>query len=236
MTKLPIDYAELESIYSQSIGEGITTLAICAAQPREGVTMIAETLARRCEAVGHKTLLVDFNFSHSNLSEIFNVSHEYSILNCNNCFEHIVNIDSSNLSLLPAPSDPEINLDLRERDNLCQLFKILKDQFDVIIIDTSPLNACNRNNLPTEIVCSSAQGVIMVVLSARTTEGNVKMAVEKLKLAKAILIGTVLNDRYNPSFCDELIKSTEWLEPYAPKVVNKVHQFIRTLPLINVDL
>ncbi|MGN4982002.1 hypothetical protein ACTFBY_11420 [Aeromonas dhakensis] len=61
---IPIQYLELESLYASTLARGIRSLAVTSAEGGEGVSTICEALARRAEADGLKTLLVDLNLYH----------------------------------------------------------------------------------------------------------------------------------------------------------------------------
>ena len=65
MATLPIHYLELETIYTKTLGQGLGSLAITAAESGEGITTLSMALSRRNETAGRKTLLVDLNlYSH----------------------------------------------------------------------------------------------------------------------------------------------------------------------------
>lgn len=61
---IPIQYLELESLYAATVARGIRSLAVTSSEGGEGVSSICDALARRSEADGLRTLLVDLNLYH----------------------------------------------------------------------------------------------------------------------------------------------------------------------------
>ena len=71
---LPITYQELESIYARTIGSGFKSIAITSALAGEGVTTLAEALAKRVVASGRKGLMVELNVLHPDFTQRLGVS------------------------------------------------------------------------------------------------------------------------------------------------------------------
>jgi len=233
MNELPIQYHELETIYSNSIGRGYRSIAITSSDIKEGVTTLASAIARRSEAGGHKTLIVDLNLRHSSQG------HEHGLkpTSWNIEDDHIVTkaikLSNENISVIPSPSLDQNLLKIRERRLIENSIKRWKEHYDVIILDTSPLNAINRNNIPAELICASCDATIFVVMAGKTLEKNVKQSYTRLSNAKANLLGTVINDQHNPNLVDELIRETYRLQRVMPNVMNALRRKLRKSEIIN---
>ena len=98
------------------------------------------------------------------------------------------------------------------------------EHYDVVLFDTSPLNALNRGNIPADQVCGACEGAVLVVLAGVTPTAMVQRAVDKLTRAEANLMGAVFNDRLNPGLASEILRElnrlpnnrlTEWLKRWC---------------------
>jgi len=65
-----------------------------------------------------------------------------------------------------------------------------REMYDVILIDTPPVNVVTD----AQILSNIADGSILVVRSEKTEIEDAKRAVEALESAKAKILGTILND------------------------------------------
>lgn len=231
MSELPIHYAELENIYSQTIDAGIRSLVITSCNPQEGVTTLACALAKRAQAGGRKTLLVDMNFFRPSIGTQLGLPLEsWQEIDDRLCSK-IIHSDS--LSVLPAPEVPNRNLLLREKSYLQQCLDTWMEAFDVIIIDTSPINANNRNNLPAARISSVCEACLLVVLAGETRQGCVAGAVQRLEQQGATLLGCVYNDLNNPSLLDEMLRESYRLQRLFPGFMSWFRNKIRHSNLLN---
>ena len=150
---LPIQYQELETIYANTLGRGIQVLAITAAESGEGVTTLADALAKRSEAGGKKTLLVDLNLYHPSVDKRFVKLDPQDNLDSDGDKLPVLRAKDTEICIVSAPISQDRQLRLRERDVIKLNIEQWRKEYDSIIIDTSPLNAINRSNIPAEIVC-----------------------------------------------------------------------------------
>jgi protein-tyrosine kinase len=248
MTELPMHYAELESIYSQTIDCGVRSLAITACNSGEGTTTLACALAKRAQAGGHKTLLVDMDFCHPSIGPEFGLqAGSWQHLD-NLLADQILLVDESKtlspyltkavfpLAVLPAPSTPTGNLMLREKGYLARCMKAWLKEYAVVIIDTSPLNAINRHNLPAERICLQCEGTVLTVLAGVTKQGQLQSAMERLAGHGIQLSGCVFNDLYCPSLGEELIRETYRLQRWLPTMMSAIRRKLRQSTLFNLSI
>lgn len=210
---IPIQYLELESLYASTLARGIRSLAVTSAEGGEGVSTICEALARRAEADGLKTLLVDLNLYHPGRPAA-------QAWGPNDVPEPLS--QGQALAVLPAPGKDLMAF--RNKETLRQLLVRWLEHYDVVLFDTSPLNALNRGNIPADLVCAACEGALLVVLAGVTPTTMVQSAVEKLTRAEANLLGAVFNDRVNPRLASEILRElnrlpsnrlTEWLKRWC---------------------
>lgn len=210
---IPIQYLELESLYAATLARGIRTLAVTSAEGGEGVSTICDALARRAEADGFKTLLVDLNLYHPGRASPL-------LWGPRDLPDPLP--QGQSLARLPAPGKDLMAF--RNKDTLRQLLDRWLAHYDVVLFDTSPLTALNRGNIPADQVCAACQGALLVVLAGVTPAAVIQGAVEQLTRAEANLVGAVFNDRVNPGLASEILRElnrlpsnrlTEWLKRWC---------------------
>lgn len=234
MTNIPYQNMEIEQIYTQVFSETKCAIAICSANPGEGVTSLALALAQRNLLAGRSTLLVDLNLYRPALNNLFNVDEQ------SGCFPitlgntvlttpQMVTVKDDPLIVtgISAPLEREKIIKLRQPGVLEQCIEEWLMEFDSVIIDTSPLNRINAQNIPAERIAAACDGAILVVLAGQTNEAMVSNAVNKLKTSKSQLLGCVFNDRDNPSLKNELLREVQridskcnWLSRLLKKLIN----------------
>jgi Mrp family chromosome partitioning ATPase len=236
MVPLPIHYTEVEDIYSRTFGNGISTLAIASAVDGEGVSTLAYALSQRAAAMGHKTLLVDFNRRNPSVAQ------RLGIVPCDwspgdpSALSMIVPLSKTGLHILSAPSGGSECLSARETSTLKACFKRWQKQFDYIVADTSPLTIQNQSNFPPENVCAACEGTILVVLTGRTSETLVLESFKKLESSNANVIGSVLNDRHTPALSDELVRETRRFDGFALGIMEKLRGKIHRSTFLNQSI
>ncbi len=231
MQELPIHYAEVEAIYNQTIGSGYKTISITSAKTGEGKTTIAQALVERAQLVGKKVLLVEMNTFNPALSEKLRLSMSDQVIE-----NEIVAIESKGYSLLPAPKSISDILQYRESHLLLEAVKAWRLDFDCIIFDTSALTSLNQSNIPAEIICEVCEGTVLIIEAGVTPASLIQESVEKLKMKKVNLIGSILNDKTNPSLLTELQRETFRLNQLFPVLMSKLRKKLASIVLLNVSV
>jgi len=231
MQELPIHYAEVEAIYNQTIGSGYRTIAITSAKGGEGKTTIAQAIVARAQIVGKKVLLVEMNTFNPALSEKLRLSTTNKVT-----ANEIVAIKDKGYSLLPAPQHIRDVLHYRESHLLLESIKEWLVNFDCIIFDTSALTSLNQSNIPAEIICEVCEGALLVIEAGETPSNLIQESVEKLKVKKVNLIGSIINDKKNPSLLTELQRETYRLNPLFPNIMAKLRKKLASLVLLNISV
>ena len=231
MQELPIHYAEVEAIYNQTIGSGYKTLAITSAKAGEGKTTIAQALVERAQIVGKKVLLVEMNTFNPALSEKLRMSMTSQPIE-----NEIIAIESKGYSFLPAPQNIRDVLQYRETNLLLAAVSGWLIDFDCIVFDTSALTSLNQSNIPAEIISGVCDGAILVIEAGATPASLIQESIEKLKLKKVNLIGSVLNDKNNPSLLAELKRESYRLNRFCPVLMNKLRRWLASTVLLNVSV
>jgi len=204
---IPFQNVELERIYTQTLAGKVRSLAITAANSGEGVTTLATALAHRNLMAGRATLMVDLNLWNPSLNGVLDLGipgqgnqllPSPQLINEGGQADALVGVTA------PTSRDPVIKL--REPGVLEQCIEEWHKDYDTVIIDTSPINRINARNIPAERVAAACDATLMTVLAGRTTETMVSTAVKKLHDAGAEIMGSVINDHFNPSLKDEMLR------------------------------
>jgi len=231
MQELPIHYAEVEAIYNQTLGAGYRTLAITSVKTGEGKTTISQALVERAQIIGKKVLLVEMNTFNPALSEKLRLSMSDQLKK-----NEIIAIESKGYSLLPAPQNISDVLQYREANLLLEAVSGWLLDFDCIIFDTSALTSLNQSNIPAEIICGVCEGALLVIEAGKTPASLIQESIEKLKLKKVNLIGSVLNDKNNPALLTELQRETYRLNRRFPVLMDKLRKKLASTVLLNVSI
>ena len=235
MIKLPINYIEIEMVYGNTIGRGMRSIAVTSTNPGEGCSTMAYAISKRAEADGKHTLLVEVNLLHPELGDMSGHLHTNWLPHPQSADSCIMHDDEADIDILPAPCDTD-SLLFRNLANMNKLLEHWLDNYDVVVFDTSPVRAINRNNIPAESICAMADGTVMMVMAGVTRRPALQDAVEKLRHHEAKLVGFVYNDLYNPRLADELVRETRRLDKFFPKAMEKLRQYVRRSSFLNLEL
>ena len=145
---------------------------------------------------GQLSTLATVNFSQL-LSDLLS-SDEGDAFIKKNVESNILETEEKNLYLLPAGSIPPNPSELIGSPRTSYLLKMLKDSFDVVILDSSPIIPASDALL----LSSQVDGVVLVVQVGMTARALVKDTAQQLEKAKANVLGVLLNraDMTNDSY------------------------------------
>ncbi|MDR3663370.1 MAG: AAA family ATPase [Mycobacterium sp.] len=101
-----------------------------------------------------------------------------------------VPVGQHRISLLPAGPTTTRPGELWAGDHAESLFAQLAEQFDYVVVDTPPLGKYNDG----AVVAALSDGALLLGRIRRTTSGALTRAVQTLKSANAVLIGSVATD------------------------------------------
>lgn len=234
---IPPQNMEIEQIYSQLLSSGKQSIAISSANTGEGATSIALALAQRNLLAGNSTLLVDLNLHHpslSNLLELDGSSSEKTLLEPPQLITTTHN-QSIAVTGITVPVRRDLIMKLRKPGVLEQCITEWHQSFDTVIIDTSPINRINANNIPAERIAAACDGSLLVVLAGHTTESMIITAVNKLNSAGAKLLGCVFNDRDNPPLKNELLREVQRLESRYSGIASHLGNWIQQNRLLSME-
>ncbi|MCL9774411.1 P-loop NTPase family protein [Vibrio methylphosphonaticus] len=216
---IPATHSEIEEIYLNAELHQCRSLCISACNEKEGTTSIAQALTERYLLAGYKTLLVDLNMHHPSLTPISMGETDQTVQtgekhgNSNGLVQH--NASPRVFLGIAAPSDPATRLSYKDPRLLQQEVTHWLEEYDRVIVDTSPILNVNKNNIPAPCVANACDGTILVVLSGVAAVNQVEDAIARLSQgAHTRILGTILNYQHQPSLASEICREIDrfsWL-------------------------
>jgi len=229
MCEFPINYVEIEQVYSQTIGAGYRTVAITSAKQGEGKTSLVKALAKRARLSDKNVLVVELNTFNPTLSATLR-----ELPNQNTT--EIISTKQQGYNLLPAPRNIQEIMRYKETHVLSEAINDWLESYDCIFFDTSALQSLNQSNIPPEIVCEVCEGTILIIEAGNTPANLIEEGIDKLKTRKVNLIGSIINDKSNPSLLSELIRETNRFNGILPNVMARLRKTLSSLVILNVSV
>jgi protein-tyrosine kinase len=174
--------------------QSLKILSVCSAHAGEGKTTTLVNLAVTFAEEGKRVLLIDADLRRSTLHQIFHMSNEVglSTLLRNKCELKLAirNTHITNLDLIhsgPSYSNPS---KLLGSTDMVLLLEQLKQQYDLILIDSPPL----LDVAESKILASKSDGVVIIVKSGKTKRDAVLKVKAHLESVNVNILGVVLNN------------------------------------------
>jgi Mrp family chromosome partitioning ATPase len=215
---IPALNSETEQLFMKAESNGARTLCISGCHANSGVTSLTMALAERYLLSGYKTLLIDMNLhrpSFAPLIENDGLNGDALIVDkhSNRCFQGVCcDLDKTSL------------LEMRQGDFLTNQLKYYLENYDRIVIDTSPLLNQNRGNIPANLVAAACDCTLLCVEAGQTTKSQIVKALELLDFENVNVLGTVLNQKQQPSLVQELQREVNRLKWVPQRFRKRLHR------------
>ena len=173
--------------------EGCKSFVISSSVPSEGKSTTAVNVAVAFSQLGKGVLLIDADLRRPSIHKklkLVNTRGLYSILSGNASFDECVQSVNKNFDVLtsgPLPSNP---IELIESEALFDLLSKLKEKYEYIIFDSTPINIVSD----AISLAPKTDGLVLVVKEGSTRKDDVRRAVSACKFANIRIIGTIIND------------------------------------------
>ena len=178
-------------------GTGLRSVLITSAEPKDGKSSIAANLAISMANEGMSVILLDADLRRPSQQEKFHLRDRQGFTNLllgnTSIADALAPTSHPNLRVLPSgPLPPDPTRLLRSAAS-SDVIASLKEQAEMVIIDTPPLLAVTDPLL----LGSSVDGAMLVVDTRKTRRATVRQAAEMLSQAGIPLLGAVLNKLTN---------------------------------------
>ena len=208
MTKELIVKTKPKSVFSEDIRTIRTNLdfslseydkkviMITSSLPSEGKSFISSNLATAISQNGNRVLIVDCDLRRGRLHKIFEVSNSEGLSNLISKYSEDTNVkgflketDINKLYVLPRGVVPPNPSELLSSSRFNSIIEDLKQYFDYIILDSSPVNG-----LPDALILSNiADRVVIISKYGETNIDALADTKKALENVNANIAGVVIN-------------------------------------------
>ena len=236
MIQIPIQYEEMDALFAATIGAGHRSIAITSSLHDEGVSMLSYALARRIAASGRRSLLVDLNTERPSVTRRLGLEGVGWSPDDGTATSSITELVGTNMSVLSVPAGTSAIMQLKDARVMSDMIRQWSEQYDNVVLDTSPLARINQSNVLPDLVSGCCDASVLMVLAGHTPETKVAESIVRLVKSGANVIGTVLNDRYCPTLASELSREAARLERWLPALVKKLQEKFRSSAFLNQNI
>jgi capsular exopolysaccharide synthesis family protein len=183
------------SLQFSSIDEELKTILVTSSVPNDGKSFVSSNLAISFAQAGKKVLLIDCDLRKGRQHKIFDVDGHKGLSNLlikdiGNHSDYIIKTNIKNLSLLPRGTFPPNPSELLNSKKNATLIGILKNKYDIVILDGAPVNG-----LSDSLILSSLVDKTILISSVNHTPKTELLSAKKaLEGVGANLAGCVANN------------------------------------------
>lgn len=166
---------------------------ITSAYENEGKSSVAANLALALAKNGRKVVLVDADFNRPAVFKIFDLDGSKSLnkaIEGTSSWSSQVVSDRSGLDLLPSSQDTLKSEILTNSKKLDEIMKELREEYDFVIVDTSPAYLLNETMAMNELV----DATLFVVRQDYATSDVINETVKRLTYVKDNVLGVVFKN------------------------------------------
>lgn len=167
--------------------------AVSSANPGEGKSTTSANIAIAFAQSGKNVLLIDADMRKSMQHKIFNLKNKKglssAISKMNKVEECIQSCAVKHLDIMTAGPIPPNPSELLASKNMDTMLENLSEKYDIIIIDTSPINVVTD----AMELAKNISGIITVLRYGKTTNDDVDAAIKKIEFAQMNMLGFILN-------------------------------------------
>ncbi|OLQ78754.1 hypothetical protein BIT28_25875 [Photobacterium proteolyticum] len=208
--------AEYDQLFHKIHQLDARVITLAGASPGCGTSTQSMWLARRCAEDQHSVLLIDLDLSGSGQG------YPSGPWQSDGTGESdvIIHLDQQ-LDLLPQPSVHRTILDLRQPQMLAAALERWKKNYHYIICDIGTISTANWQNLPITAISHISDASILCLAAAQTTESELLTSMTKLEQGGVRLLGTLINDKSNPSLSQEIIRVLHGKARWIPETIKR---------------
>jgi polysaccharide biosynthesis transport protein len=169
------------------------SLLVTSSKPSEGKTTSTISLARSLASIGLEVLLIDGDLRNASVHKRMFASNETGLSNYLSGAklpDEVVQVtDTQGLTLMTAGPLPPNPAELLNGPRLQQLLALASQSFDIVLIDGPPIMGL----ADAPLISTNVQSTLLVIAANETRRSVVKVALKRLQMARANLVGTLLN-------------------------------------------
>lgn len=180
-------------VEASSDKHGYKSFMITSAYENEGKSSVAANLALALAKNGHKVVLVDADFNKPAVFKIFDLDGSKSLnkaIEGTSSWRSQVVSDRSGLDLLPCSQDTLKSEILTNSKKLDEIMKELREEYDFVIVVTSPAYLLNEPMAMNELV----DATLFIVRQDYATSDVINETVKRLTYVKDNVLGVVFKN------------------------------------------
>lgn len=180
-------------VEASSDKHGYKSFMITSAYENEGKSFVAANLALALAKNGRKVVLVDADFNKPAVFKIFDLDGSKSLnkaIEGTSSWRSQVVSDRSGLDLLPCSQDSLKSEILTNSKKLDEIMKELREEYDFVIVDTSPAYLLNEPMAMNELV----DATLFIVRQDYATSDVINETVKRLTYVKDNVLGVVFKN------------------------------------------
>ncbi|EPH63742.1 CpsD/CapB family tyrosine-protein kinase [Enterococcus casseliflavus] len=171
------------------------TILITSGESGTGKSTVSANLAVAYAQKGNRTLLIDADLRKPTQHYLFSQEMHVGLSNyirrdisIESCVQQVI-LEDCEFSIITSGAIMPNPNDLLASSKMTAALQSVKQLYDVIIIDTPPVNVVSD----ALILAKKVDGVLLVVHAEKTNKQSAKNAVKKLRLVNANILGVVAN-------------------------------------------
>jgi len=168
-------------------------IMITSAMPYDGKSTVVTNLGVAFSQSSTRVLIIDCDMRKPRINKFFGVSATPGLSNylagLSPMDDVILKTSYPNVSVITSGVIPPNPAELLSSSTMQLLIDELRNKFDLIILDTPPVNLLSDAHVVTKYV----DGVILVAKHATTTYADMEKAIKGLEFVNAKILGFVLN-------------------------------------------
>lgn len=180
-------------VEASSDKHGYKSFMITSAYENEGKSSVAANLALALAKNGRKVVLVDADFNKPAVFKIFDLDGSKSLnkaIEGTTSWRSQIVSDRTGLDLLPCSQDTLKSEILTNSKKLDEIMKELREEYDFVIVDTSPAYLLNETMAMNELV----DATLFVVRQDYATSDVINETVKRLTYVKDNVLGVVFKN------------------------------------------
>jgi capsular exopolysaccharide synthesis family protein len=187
-------YRSLRTSLQFASSEGLPkSLLVTSSKPSEGKSTTTVCLARSLANIGLNVLLIDADLRNAKLHQRLHCSNEVGLSNyltgAMPAEQVVQETDQETLAFMASGPLPPNPADLLSGARFVSLLTLAGQAFDIVIIDAPPVMGL----ADAPLLSTAAQATLMVVAAHETRRSTLKVAIKRLQMARANVIGAMLN-------------------------------------------
>lgn len=180
------------NIQYSSFDEEIRTIVVTSSEPGEGKSTTAGNIAISFAQAAKKTVIIDCDLRKPSLHKKFKISNIgglSDILIGKEKIDDVIHHFNEELDVITSGKLPPNPAEMLGSRTMERLLIALKERYDIIILDTAPLQAVTD----AQILSTKSDGIILVVRAHATKRESVIQAKGLIEKVGGKILGTVLN-------------------------------------------